>query len=184
MEDGDRAHFMTRRFDRDIDGAKYHVQTFCAMDHAYRNPQGMVGYERLFNVARKLGLGQLTLDEIFTRMVFNIMARNQDDHTKNHAFIMDAQGQWSLSPAYDICYAYKPGSRWIDQHQMSCNGKRDDFTLTDIYAAASAADIKQPEKIISRVTDALSYWVEIASMVGLGQRETQAIQSTFRSFSS
>lgn len=180
MEDGDRAHFMTRRFDRDDHGNKYHVQTFCGMDHADRNPPGQIGYERLFSTARKLNLGQAALDQLYLRCVFNILSRNQDDHSKNHAFMMGSDGVWHLTPAYDVCYSYKPGSRWIDTHQMTVNVKRDNFTREDLYAAAKAADVKYPDKYIEQAKEGLSYWEAIGESVGLSEREVTAIRSTFR----
>ena len=180
LPDGDKAHFMTRRFDRDENGAKYHVQTLCAIDHADRNPPGHVGYERLFAVARRLGLGQKDLDQLYRRMVFNILARNHDDHSKNHAFLMKPDGQWHLSPAYDICYSYKPGSRWIHQHQLSCNGKRDHFTASDLLAAATAADVRSPQEHIDAVNAALSYWPAVAEQVGLPAEQMASIRATFR----
>lgn len=183
MPDGNRAHFMTRRFDRDDAGTKYHIQTLCGLDHADRNPPGMIGYERLFSVARRLGLRQKDLDQLYRRMVFNILARNHDDHSKNHAFMMKPGGQWHLSPAYDICYSYKPGSRWIHNHQMSCNGKRDEFTYADLVEAAKAADIRSPNEHIDAVNNALSYWQNLANQVDVPSEQSSAIQKTFRRIS-
>ncbi len=184
MPDGDRAHFMTRRFDRGDRGEKYHVQTFAALTHQDRDPPGAIGYESLFATARKLGLPQSDADQIYRRMVFNILARNQDDHAKNHAFIMDQDGTWLLAPAYDVCYSYKPGSRWIGKHQMRCNDKRDDFTLEDLLQAARAADIKRGTAmdIISAVRNALDRWDQFAGEVDLNAAARVQIRKTFRTF--
>lgn len=180
LDGGGGAHFMTRRFDRDSKGNKFHIQTYCAMAHQDRDPVGTTSYEHLFSTARSLGLGQQALNELFVRMVFNIITRNQDDHSKNHAFLMDSTGQWFLTPAYDLCFAYKKGSRWIDQHQMRCNGKRDDFTLADIAAAAEAADIRNYRKLLANVVNAVSLWDEITNQVGLPADKATAIKQHFR----
>lgn len=179
LEDGDRAHFMTRRFDR-IDGQKVHVATFCGLAHEDRNPAGNTHYETLFGVARRLALGQPALDQLYRRMVFNVLARNQDDHSKNHAFLMDGAGSWALSPAYDLVFSYKKDSRWIAKQQMCVAGKRDDFTLEDLERAASAADVKRPLPIIDEVRAAIALWPTFASQCGLEKPQTQAIQSHFR----
>ncbi len=183
LEDGDRAHFMTERFDRVDGNAKVHVCTFAGIIHADRDPPGNIGYERLFQVIRDLGLGQNSLNEMYRRMVFNICSRNQDDHTKNHAFLMFADGVWQLSPAYDLCFSYKPGNRFIEQHQMACNGKRDQFTLEDLKQAAIAADIKKPERIINQVQQATGQWSGFARESGIDKKTTIAIGKLHRTFS-
>jgi len=158
LHDNDQAHFMTQRFDR-IDGnTKIHVVTFAGIMHADRDPPGLVGYERLFQTIRELGLPQSDLTEMYRRMVFNICARNQDDHTKNQAFLMFGDGSWQLAPAYDLCFSYKPGNPFIESHQMSCNGKRENFLLEDLLTAAISADVKNPKKIIEEVQLAVSCW--------------------------
>jgi serine/threonine-protein kinase HipA len=180
--DGETAHFMTRRFDRTESKEKLHVQSLCAMMHADRNPVAQHGYELLFQTARKLQLGQAAMDELYRRMLFNIMARNQDDHTKNHAFIMDRQGHWYLAPAFDLCFAYRPGNAWIEKHQLRCNGKRDDFTKKDLLAAAQAADIKHPARQIEHVQGAISHWPQIARDSGVPEAQRKYIQKCFRKF--
>lgn len=179
--DGPRAHFMTRRFDRGAQGEKLHVQTYCALAHADRNPPGAAHYEGLFATARALGLGQDALDQLFLRMVFNLVTRNQDDHTKNHAFLMDGHGRWRLSPAYDLCFSYKPGSRWIDQHQLCCNGKRDGFTRDDLAQAARAADLKRPlAHFLDPVHDAVAKLPAIAADIGLPPAIARGLRALFR----
>jgi len=173
------AHFMTRRFDR-IGDEKFHVQSFCALAHADRNPPGEYGYEDLFNAARQIGCDQRDLDELFGRMVFNVMSRNQDDHTKNHAFIMDPNGSWFPSPAYDLCFSYKPGNRFIESHQMSVNGKRDGFVYEDLIRAAKVADVKDPDKIIQQVRVAIENWPTHAKQAGLSAPRMDAIERVMR----
>jgi serine/threonine-protein kinase HipA len=182
LQDGEKAHFMTRRFDR-IDGnAKVHVLTFAGMTHLDRDPPGNFGYERIFQTIRDLKLSQLDLNEMYKRMVFNICTRNQDDHTKNHAFLMFGNGEWQLSPAYDLCFSYKPGNKFIEQHQMSCNGKRDNFTLEDLLQAAKAADIKKPKEIIKEVEEAVSKWPEIATKNGIQEIQINHIKNLHKLF--
>ena len=123
LEENGRAHFMTRRFDRGPDGGKFHMQSLCAMGHFDFNQAGAYSYEQAFQTARRLQLPQPDLTELYRRALFNILARNQDDHTKNIAFLMDKQGRWSLSPAYDLTYSYNPSGEWTARHQMSVNGK-------------------------------------------------------------
>ena len=135
LEEHGRRHFMTRRFDRPDDGGKLHMQTVGALEHASYNEPGTYSYEQLMLLIRRLGLGTPVVEQQFRRMVFNVVARNQDDHVKNVAFLMDRAGAWSLAPAYDVIWAWKPGNRWLDSHQMSIDGKRDRFTVADLRAS-------------------------------------------------
>ena len=182
LHDNDHAHFMTQRFDRIEGNTKIHVVTFAGMMHADRDPPGLVGYERLFQTIRELGLPQLDLTEMYRRMVFNICARNQDDHTKNHAFLMFGDGSWQLAPAYDICFSYKPGNPFIESHQMSCNGKRDGFLLEDLLTAAISADVKNPKKVIKEVQLAVSRWSELAKKAGIDEERISLIGNLHRTF--
>lgn len=179
MPDGERAHFMTRRFDR-VQGQKIHVTTFAGIAHQDRNPAGNTHYETLFATARALGLGQAALDQLYRRMVFNVLARKQDDHAKNHAFLMDPDGTWFSSPAYDLTFSFKKDSRWISAQQMRVNGKRDHFTLEDLRQAARAADIKRPDRIIDEVRAATARWPEFADTAQLQAEHTHVIQAHFR----
>ena len=154
--------------------------SFCGIAHEDRNPSGNTHYETLFSVARKIGLGQTALDELYRRMVFNILARNQDDHSKNHGFIMDGTGSWFLSPAFDIVFSYKKGSRWVDLQQMCCNGKRNAFTQDDLLSASKAADVKNPDAIIREVSDVIACWPDFAAKAGLEPDQMKAIQTFFR----
>jgi len=179
FEAGEHAHFMTQRFDR-MDNQKFHVQSFAGLAHADRDPVGRYGYEDLFITMRRMGLGQTEIDEMYRRMAFNILTRNQDDHTKNHAFLMDAEGTWILSPAYDLCFSYKPGNRFIEQHQMNCNGKRDDFEQKDLLQAAQVAGIARPQEILDQVAEAASNWPAFADQAGLPVNQARAIHELFR----
>jgi len=165
LEDGPRAHFLTRRFDRK-GNHKIHMQTLCAIAHAdYKRP-GQFSYEELFQVARRLRLSRIEALEIYRRMVFNVVARNQDDHTKNFSFLMDRDGKWHLSPAYDVAYSYKPGSHWVEQHNISLNGKRSGFTRDDLLAVASQiGNFKERDAndIIEQCTEVVSRWRSMAT---------------------
>jgi serine/threonine-protein kinase HipA len=178
LEENDRAHFMTRRFDRLPNNEKLHVQTFCAMRHFDFNEVNLFSYEQLFETMRMLGLPYLQAEQLFRRMAFNVMSRNCDDHTKNFAFVLNASGGWSLSPAYDICHAYRPGSTWVSQHALSMNGKRKDIEKEDLMKVAKAMNIKKADKIVSQISDVVSRWDEYANRVGVEKKLQMAIQRT------
>lgn len=157
VEENGRAHFLTKRFDR-CNGEKIHMQTLCGIAHYdYRNPRSY-SYEQAFNVMRALRLPYSQAKEMFRRMVFNVVARNQDDHTKNISFLMDRYGKWKLSPAYDMGYAYNPNGGWTSQHQMSVNGKFDDITRRDLLECAKRNNIKDGAEIIDQIVAAVSRW--------------------------
>jgi len=169
LEEHGRRHFMTRRFDRLAGGAKLHMQSLCAMAHYDFNNAGAYSYEQAMLVLRQLGLPMASIEEQFRRMTFNIIARNQDDHAKNIAFLMDRAGRWTLAPAYDITYSYNPGGGWTSLHQMTLNGKRDDFTLADFKACARAAIMKRGRAgtIIDEVRAAVAQWPKFAKDAGV-----------------
>jgi len=160
LPDGKYAHFMTRRFDRLDDGSKVHVQTLCAIAHFNRD--GRYSYEQAFQVMRQLHLPYSDMEQFYRKMVFNVVARNHDDHTKNHAFIMDTDGEWSLAPAYDLCYSYSPSGTWTKEHQMSLNNKRDDLRYSDLTAVASSVGIKAANDIIGHIVEVVSRWNDYA----------------------
>lgn len=167
--EGDRAHFMTKRFDRD-GNSKHHVVSLCAMDHADYKKVGNYSYEQLLAVARRLRLPRKDAIEIFRRMVFNIVARNHDDHTKNTSFILDKlESQWRLSPAFDIAYSYKKDSPWVNSHQMSANGKRDNFVRDDLLAVAILIGNfkKEAKQIIDDIISVVSEWDSYAKKAGV-----------------
>lgn len=182
FEEGGRRHFMTRRFDRDAAGGKLHMQSLGALAHLDFNAAGAHSYEQAMLVIRRLGLSMETIEEQFRRMAFNVIARNQDDHVKNIAFLMDRAGQWSLSPAFDLCYSYNPAGAWTSQHQMTLNGKRDHFSLTDFRACATAVSMKRgrAEAIIDEVRAASLRWREFASQARVPHEQAEAIAATFR----
>lgn len=182
LEEGGRAHFMTKRFDRTDDGDKIHVQTLCAMDHADYNMPGAYSYEQAFGLMRVLRFSRADAEQFFKRMVFNVVARNQDDHTKNISFVMDPAGRWSLSPAYDVAWSYKPGSEWVSTHQMTINGKRDDLTIDDLKAVARQIARFDPNKVIREVSAAVKRWPEFASQANVAAAVTESIGKTHRLF--
>lgn len=165
LEENGRAHFMTKRFDREHGKGKIHVQTFCAMRHYDFNEVNLYSYEELFETMRILGLSYPSAQELFRRMAFNVMSRNCDDHTKNFAFIMDKTGDWKLSPAYDVCHAYRPGSDWVSQHALSINGKRKNITRQDLLSVGKSMNIKNAAEIIDKVSNVVSNWKDYANAV-------------------
>ncbi len=180
LEEGGRAHFMTERFDRNAKGEKIHVQSLCAMAHYDFNASGDYGYEQAFSVIQRLNLGYPALTEMYRRMVFNVVARNQDDHTRNIAFLMDRNGQWRLSPAFDIVWAYNPEGTWTNRHQMTINGKRDRFTRSDLLAVADTYGVKGAATIIDEVTEAVSTWPSVAKDHGVAPAMIREIADTHR----
>ena len=174
IEENGRAHFLTKRFDRE-DGRKVHMQTLCGLAHYdFRLLRGY-SYEQAFNVMRALRLPYSSAREMFRRMLFNVVVRNQDDHTKNISFLMDENGKWRLSPAYDMVYAYNPQGGWTAQHQMSVNGKFDGITRADLLAFASANGIKDAAEVIEQMTDAAARWPEMAREVGVPEEMVSGI---------
>ncbi|CAM3981053.1 Toxin HipA [Pseudomonas reidholzensis] len=179
--EGPRAHFMTRRFDRMEDGDKLHVQTLCAMDIADYTKPGAYSYEQALLVARDLGLPREDSIELFRRAVFNVIARNQDDHTRNIAFQVWRDGVWRLTPAYDMCWAYRADSEWVSSHQMSINGKRDDFTLDDLLSLANQIPRIPAKQIIKEVADAVRRWRDFAATAGIENEQLiEQIEQTHR----
>ena len=183
-EEGGRAHFMTQRFDRTADGKKLHMQSLCAMRHFDFNLARAYSYEQAIETIRKLGLGREAIRQQVRRAFLNIFIRNQDDHTKNIAFLMDSTGQWSLSPAFDVVYAYNPDGAWTSQHQMSLNGKTDGFDLDDLLAFGKFADMKTVETkaIIREIEIAISKWSECTDRAGLAPDMARRVTQGFRSF--
>jgi len=182
FEENGRRHFMTRRFDRLAGGQKLHMQSLCALAHYDYNLAGAYAYEQALLVIRRLGLPMSTVEQQFRRMAFNIVGRNQDDHVKNIAFLMDKSGQWSLSPAFDLTYAYNPAGQWTGSHQMTMNGKRDDFTLEDFRACARSAAMKRgrAERILEEVTASVTRWPQFAEAAAVPEQTAQSIQRVLR----
>jgi serine/threonine-protein kinase HipA len=179
LEENGRAHFMTRRFDRH-NGEKLHLQSLCAIAHYDFNMPGAYSYEQALMIMRQLRLSKREQLELYRRMVFNVITRNQDDHTKNIAFLMNAQGQWSLAPAFDMTYSYNPRGSWTNQHQMSINARRDNFTREDLLAVARTSDLKHAGQVIDEVQSAVANWADYASEAKLNKNHRQAIANQHR----
>ncbi|SEF44870.1 type II toxin-antitoxin system HipA family toxin [Algoriphagus boritolerans] len=178
LEENGRAHFMTKRFDRTDQGGKIHMQSLCGLRHFDFNQVGVYSYEQVFETMRMLRLFYPEAEQLFIRMVFNVLARNCDDHTKNFAFLMDRSGKWSLSPAYDICYAYRPGSLWVSSQSLQVNGKRDKITDVDFLEVARKMNIRKPEEKIEQVKSAIRRWKEFAEEVKVDAKLRDSIQAT------
>jgi serine/threonine-protein kinase HipA len=180
-EDG-RRHFMTRRFDRLAGGGRLHMQSLAAMAHLDFNQAGAHSYEQAFDTMRRLDLPADTIAQMYRRMVFNIVARNQDDHVKNIAFLMDRGGNWSLAPAFDMTYSYQPDGQWTSTHQMTVHGKRDNFTWDDLIACGKSALLKhgQAKTILSQVKQVVSHWPNYADSAGVNPDHRDKIQKALR----
>ncbi|RLQ20704.1 type II toxin-antitoxin system HipA family toxin [Seongchinamella sediminis] len=182
FEENGRQHFMTRRFDRLPGGEKLHMQSLCALAHYDFNLAGAYSYEQALLVMRQLNLPMKAIEEQFRRMAFNILARNQDDHVKNIAFLMNKAGEWSLSPAFDMTYSYNPAGAWTASHQMSMNGKRDGFSLEDFKSCARSALMKRgrAEAIVGEVAASVARWPEFAEAAGVPAEVRDAIHQNLR----
>jgi serine/threonine-protein kinase HipA len=178
LEENDRAHFMTKRFDRVHGEGKIHVQSFCAIAHYDFNEITSFSYEQLFETMRSMLLPYADTEQLYRRMVFNVMARNCDDHTKNFSFLMDKTGKWKLAPAFDVCHAYRPGSTWVSQHSMSINGKRQNITRNDLLQVAHKMNIKKADIIIDKVHDAVRKWNSFATITNVNRDLKGAIEKT------
>jgi serine/threonine-protein kinase HipA len=164
LDEGSRRHFVTQRFDR-VGNQKKHIQTLTAIKHVNYQAVGSFSYEELFAVARELRLPRKDALNLFRRMVFNHVATNHDDHSKNFAFMLEGK-QWRLTPAYDIAFSYKPGNPWVEQHWMSLNGKRISHTRKDFHDLAKVhlprVEPQQINEIIDQVVHSVSHWEALA----------------------
>ena len=174
IEENGRAHFLTKRFDRE-NGKKVHMQTLCGIAHYDYRLHRAYSYEQAFNIMRALKLPYSQAQEMFRRMVFNVIVRNQDDHTKNISFLMGEDGVWRLSPAYDMGYAYNPDGGWTATHQMSINGKFDDITRKDLLECGAKNNIKNASLIIDEVREVASQWPTIAKECDVPQNMIDGI---------
>lgn len=181
-EEGGRSHFMTKRFDRYGDGKKIHMQSLGAIAHYDFNQPAGYSYEQAIQVMKRLNLPREDLEQQVLRAIFNVVARNQDDHVKNIAFLMNRVGEWRLSPAFDVTYAYQPTGQWTGRHQMSINGKRDAFTREDLLALAAIAGIKeiQANEMIAHVIESVREWPSFAEKAKVEQLRIQQIQQSLR----
>lgn len=178
IQENGRSHFMTKRFDRIGGKEKLHMQTLCGIAHYDYKMLRAYSYEQAFQVMRQMRLPYIQAEEMFRRMVFNVVARNQDDHTKNISFLMDKNGVWRLSPAYDISWSYNPKGQWTSQHQMSINNKWTDITMDDLLAVASAMSIKKPREIIDKIITIVAHWPDYAIPLEIPLETVKAINST------
>jgi serine/threonine-protein kinase HipA len=178
LEENGRAHFMTRRFDRLEHNKKVHMQTLCGLCHFDYNNPNAYSYEQAFQAMRSLRLPYSDAEQLFRRMVFNVIGSNNDDHTKNISFLMNETGKWSLSPAHDVTFAYNPSNLWLSQHQLSINNKRRDLTRNDLLSLATQMNVKKANEIIENVRDVISKWNDYASNSGIAGSQIKAIGAT------
>ena len=178
LEENGRAHFMTKRFDREGGNIRHHLQTFCGIQHFdYNNLYGY-SYEQLFQTMRTVKMTYPEAEQMYRRMVFNVMATNYDDHTKNFSFILKQGGRWELSPAYDVCYSYDPSNVWVSQHTLSINGKHNGINTSDLMTIADANNIKKGAKIIDEIKAIVSHWSEYAERAGVSVELKRSIGKT------
>jgi serine/threonine-protein kinase HipA len=182
LEENDRAHFMTRRFDRDVLAGmtvKHHTQTLCAMAHLDYKQRGAHAYSQLFMAISELNLGDEAMRQAFLRMAFNVMTRNYDDHTKNFSFLRKREQGWELAPAYDVTHAHNPRGEWTYQHLMSVNGKFDGIARADLLTEAERFSVPRADKLITDVRSALENWSDHAQSAGLNQTKAQELRRDF-----
>lgn len=181
-EEGGRAHFMTKRFDRTDDGDKLHYQSLCALQHFDFNMAGAYSYEQALQTIRVLALPSYDVEQQVRRALFNIIAYNHDDHVKNIGFVMDKMGEWRLSPAFDVVYSYNPKGAWTSQHQMSVSGKRNGFDITDLVAFGKFAGLKErkAKSMIAEITEVINLWTEFAGQAGVHDEHVVKIQRMLR----
>ena len=180
LEENGRAHFMTKRFDREDGDIKHHIQTLCAINHYDYNAVTSFSYEQLFQTMRELKLSYPEAEQMFRRMVFNVISRNCDDHTKNFAFRLKKDAQWELAPAYDLCHAYKPNHQWVSQHALSINGKRKGITKNDLLVVGQSIKCKNSASIIDEIEATVLNWKKFANEVGVSSKLSDAIYATIK----
>ena len=178
LEENGRAHFMTKRFDRVPGKGKIHTQSWCAMSHIDFTEVGAHSYEGLFQTMRALALPYPQAEQLFRRMVFNVIARNCDDHAKNFSFMMDKRDEWKLAPAFDVCYAYRAGSIWVSKQSLTVNGKRENFTRADLLEVAQQMNIKKADHIISEIQQTINQWPKYANQAEVKEDLKREIANT------
>ncbi|MBN1116494.1 MAG: type II toxin-antitoxin system HipA family toxin [Bacteroidales bacterium] len=178
LEENGRAHFITKRFDREGNEIKHHIQTLCGIQHFEYSDMFAYSYEQVFQTMRQLKLKYPEAEQMFRRMVFNVFATNYDDHTKNFAFRLKKDGNWELAPAYDLCYSYDPTNHWVSKQTLSVNGKREDITQSDLMAIAKANNIKKGERIINEINIVVKKWGDFASKTNVRDDIREQIEST------
>jgi len=176
LEEGSRKHFMTKRFDR-VNGKKLHMQSLGAISHIDYNEPGLCSYELAALTARRMGLPSSDIEQFYRRMIFNVLAVNQDDHVKNISFLMDRNGIWTLSPAYDVTFAFDSGNKWLQAHQMTINGKKSNILINDMISCGQNMDFKtfKCNKIIKEVKNAVKEWQTIAHSVEIREKTINLI---------
>ncbi len=179
-EENGRFHFLTKRFDRTDNGEKIHMQTFSALAGIDYKIQKASNYETLFRVMKRLQLSYKQYEQQYRRMLFNVLARNHDDHVKNFSFLMNKDGNWQISPAYDICFSYSPSGTWTNEHQSSINGKYDNFTKVDLLEFAKIFGIKKANTILEEVVSAVNQWSKIATEIDIPKEKIQYIKKHLR----
>ncbi|MCY3879928.1 MAG: type II toxin-antitoxin system HipA family toxin [Rhodobacteraceae bacterium] len=181
-EEGGRAHFMTKRFDRTDAGDKLHYQSLCALQHFDFNMAGAYSYEQALHAIKSLTLPVEDVEQQVRRTLFNIIARNQDDHVKNIGFVMDKEGEWRLSPAFDVVYSYNPQGSWTSQHQMSLGGKRGGFELSDLIAFGefSGLKVRRIKTIVDEIIETVKQWAEFADQAKVHEEHVTQIERTLR----
>ena len=184
FEENERQHFMTKRFDRTPNGSKLHMQTLGALAHFDFNAPATHSYEQTANIMRRLDLGQDSIEQLYLRMTFNVLAKNRDDHVKNVSFLMDRRGTWSLAPAYDVTYANDPGNKWLSRHQMTIAGKTENLGLDDLLVAANAMDISHNRALgmIDRVNSAVQEWKTFAQLADVPEAAYKEIDRNLQVF--
>ena len=177
LEENHRAHFMTKRFDRQENNIRHHIQTLCAIQHFDYNDIYGYSYEQVFQTMRLLRLKYPEAEQMFRRMVFNVLATNCDDHTKNFSFRLKQDGEWKLVPAYDVCYSYDPENVWVNQQTLSINGKHRNLRKEDLMTVAKANNIKNGKIIIEEINTVVKNWKDFANRAKVRQELLQTIQN-------
>ena len=178
LEENGRAHFMTKRFDREGGSTKHHIQTLSALKHFDYNAVMSFSYEQLFQTMRELKLPYPDAEQMFRRMVFNVAARNCDDHTKNFSFRLKQDARWELAPAYDVCHAYQPNHRWVSQHALSINGKRTNITKEELLSVGKSVNVKKAADVIDDINAAVAQWKKYADEVAVSPGLRDQIANT------
>ena len=181
LEENGRSHFMTKRFDRDAN-TKHHIQTLCGLQHYDFNDMYGYSYEQVFQTMRLLQLTYPEAEQMFRRMVFNVLATNYDDHTKNFSFLLKKDQSWHLAPAYDLCFSFDPNNHWVNKQTLSVNGKRLNITKDDLMTIAKDNNIKKGEKIIDTINAVVKSWNSYAEHVNLRSDLKERIGKSLNTF--
>lgn len=181
LEENGRAHFLTKRFDRE-GNVKHHVQSLCGLQHYDFNDMYGYSYEQVFQTMRLLRLTYPEAEQMFRRMVFNVLATNYDDHTKNFSFILKKDEQWRLAPAYDLCFSFNPTNHWVSNQTLSVNGKRTGITKDDLMTLARDNNIKKGSRIIDDINSVIILWKKYAEQAGVRNDLKEKINSNLNTF--